>query len=114
MAHVGLLREDLQFAMDLEFFCRLHKHGPLKKVNRFLGCLRCHSLSKSATILHVGRDEAQREWRRLYGTTPATERNVFERMQRKVSLLGAMLRHPQLIAWPYVVRRLLKGRRGML
>jgi glycosyltransferase involved in cell wall biosynthesis len=115
MEAVGILREDLQFAMDLEFFCRLQKYGPLTKINRFLGCFRCHALSKSSTIMEVGEREARCEWRRLFGTdVPEYKASLVERLQRRADLFIGMISNPQLVAWPYAVRRFLKGRRGML
>jgi len=115
MDAVGFLREDLQFAMDLEFFCRLHKYGRLTKINRFLGCFRCHSMNKSSTIMEVGERESRSEWKRLFGEdVPAVKHSFLEKIQRRANLLGAMVRYPQLVAWPYAIRRFVKGRRGML
>ncbi|NEQ99871.1 MAG: glycosyltransferase, partial [Cyanothece sp. SIO2G6] len=52
MGQVGFLNENLQFAMDLEFFGRLYFSGFFIKLNDYLGYFRCHPLSKSSTIYH--------------------------------------------------------------
>eukprot|EP00903_Cladosiphon_okamuranus_P003767 g3765.t1 len=61
------IKEQLQFAMDLEFFCRLYKLGPILKIDEYLGCFRCYPDNKSSTIAHIGRQEGEEEWNRLFG-----------------------------------------------
>lgn len=104
----GELKTEIRFAMDLEFFCRLYQIGKFHKTNRFLGCFRCHDNSKSSTIAEVGREEAEREWHRFFGTD-----NDNWKIAPQMSLLNritALIKHPSLIALPYMRHRFL-GRR---
>jgi glycosyltransferase involved in cell wall biosynthesis len=110
MEEVGLLNPNLQFAMDLEFFCRLYKQGKFLKLNDYLGCFRWHSETKSSNIYHIGQEEGAREWRRLFGseliTTPLKEeKNLLRWFQLSVQLI----RQPRLIGIPYLRYSLSKG-----
>lgn len=111
MNEVGLLNVTLQFAMDLEFFCRLYKQGNFFKLDDYLGYFRCYSESKSSTIAHIGREEAVREWRRLFGSE-----NKPGDLPRKKSFLHfiklstELLKNPRLIGIPYLSYRFSKLR----
>jgi glycosyltransferase involved in cell wall biosynthesis len=105
------LKETLRFAMDLEFFCRLHQRGRFVKLNACLGYFRCHAESKSSTLHEVGQEEARREWKTLFGEhhegwklRPPTSR------ARQISQLFL---HPRLVTFPYLYRRLILARRGL-
>ncbi len=106
MNNVGLLKDKLQFAMDLEFFCRLYKYGEFVKLKDYLGYLRCHDNSKSSTIAHIGKQEAQIEWHTLFGDgTKLTTQQSNATFFRKILDLTL---HPVLIGMPYLRYRLTK------
>jgi cellulose synthase/poly-beta-1,6-N-acetylglucosamine synthase-like glycosyltransferase len=69
---VGLLNEDLQFAMDLEFFCRLFTVGKFTKLNQFLGAFRCYPENKTSTLQDICAIESQREWKKIFGQNSQT------------------------------------------
>jgi hypothetical protein len=96
--------------MDLEFFSRLYLKAAFVKLEAFLGYFRCYKDNKSSTIPEIGRQEAEREWKRLFGPDHEGWRNSppysFKRQ------ISALFSHPQLIAGPYMWRRL-RGRRGL-
>lgn len=108
MQEVGLLKTELRFAMDVEFFCRLYKHGNFLKLNNFLGCFRCYADNKSSTIAHIGREEGTREWKRLFGQpTNEVQPVPLATMLRQIF---AFLTHPRLIGIPYITHRILSRR----
>jgi glycosyltransferase involved in cell wall biosynthesis len=109
MNEVGKLNDNLQFAMDLEFFCRLYKQGKFLKIDDYLGYFRCHSESKSSTIAHIGREEAVREWKRLFGS----ENKPGDLPQKKsflqfIKISTELLKQPYLIGIPYLLYRFSK------
>lgn len=100
---VGELNTRLRFAMDLEFFSRLYKTGKFCKLNDFIGCFRCHADSKSSTIWKVGQEEAEREWKRLFGAE-----NENWSICPPVDVMRhrfALLRYPKLLFIPYLRHR---------
>ncbi len=106
MEQTGLLKESLKFAIDLEFFGRLYQYGTFLKLNDYLGYFRCHAETKSSTIAQVGREEAEREWRKLFDSE-----NMNWQLEIHSSLLQkslAVIRYPRLIGVPYLLHRLLK------
>ena len=82
MKEVGLLKSSLQFAIDLEFFGRLYQYGKFLKLNDYLGYFRCYPENKSSTIAHIGREEAIREWDKLFGS-----KNMKEKANKKILFL---------------------------
>jgi glycosyltransferase involved in cell wall biosynthesis len=109
MNEVGRLNANLQFAIDLEFFGRLYKQGKFLKLDDYLGYFRCYSESKSSTIAHIGREEAVREWKRLFGsenrTGDLTARKSFLQFLR---LSAELIKQPRLIGLPYLSYRFLQ------
>jgi glycosyltransferase involved in cell wall biosynthesis len=105
------LKEDLRFAMDLEYFLRLYHLGTFVKSEAFLGYFRCHSENKSSTIAHIGESEAEREWTRIMGGEHTGWRN--RPRCYKVQQAYALISNPMLILLPYLYRRLVIGRRGL-
>jgi glycosyltransferase involved in cell wall biosynthesis len=104
MNEVGLLKEDLQFAMDLEFFGRLYLKGSFLKLNDYLGCFRCYETNKSSTIPHIGAKEANEEWMKLFSS-------AFPKSPHKSNyklLLKDAIANPFLIAFPYLRYKLSK------
>ena len=102
MQQVGLLNINLQFAVDLEFFGRLYQVGKFLKLSDYLGCFRCYSEHKSSTMPNVGREEAAREWKRLFGTENMNyqsqkEKNLLDRLKLGLELF----KEPFLIGFPY-------------
>ncbi len=107
MEVVGLLKKELKFAMDLEFFLRLYLHGNFLKLNDYLGCFRCYSYNKSSTISEIGRIEAKREWLNLLGYDIPT----IKQKSKYRKLIPELIKNPLLIAIPYIsykLRKLLK------
>jgi len=110
MAAHSRLKEELRFAMDLEFFCRLYQPGRFVKLNAYLGYLRCHLESKSSTIQTVGQEETVREWHAIFG-----DRHEGWKMRPQISAfrqISQLFLHPLLVAFPYLYRRLILTRRG--
>lgn len=104
MASIGLLNDELQFAMDVDFFCRLYKKGKLLKINQYLGCFRCYDDNKSSTIGHIGKEEAERIWAQLFGAKnvdwlPAPRTSPLRHYAR-------LIRHPLLIGLPFISYKL--------
>jgi glycosyltransferase involved in cell wall biosynthesis len=106
-----IFKEDLRFAMDLEYFCRLYHVGRFLKLDSFLGYFRCYVDNKSSTLSDVCKDESEREWKRIFGETHEGWMNAPER--RRIGSLVALLRHPKKIAYPYLYRRLILRKRGL-
>ncbi|MBD2107743.1 glycosyltransferase family 2 protein [Nodosilinea sp. FACHB-13] len=104
MEKAGLLKESLQFAMDLEFFCRLYLCGKFLKLDEYLGYFRCYSFNKSSTIPHIGIEEASREWESIFGSKFTVKRNKVG----KITLLRSFITNPQLIGLPYAKYKISK------
>lgn len=104
-------KEDLRFAMDLEFFCRLYKAGRFLKLDSFLGYFRCYLDNKSSTMMDVCRYETEREWGAIFGESHFGWKNS----PRKGGFMAALslVLHPRTIAFPYLYRRLILHRRGL-
>lgn len=105
------LREDLKFAMDLDFFVRLFHSRRSAHCNTFLGCFRCYSANKSSTIQDVGRQEAMKIWEAKYGIGHAgwTKYQAIGRSRAIQSLVTS----PKTVAIPYIYRRVFLGKRGL-
>jgi glycosyltransferase involved in cell wall biosynthesis len=106
MAQTGLLNASLQFAIDLEFFGRLYKQGKFLKLNDYLGYFRCHSEHKSFTMTHIGKEEANREWKRLFNS----ENKNYQLKDNKtlldrLKLSSELIREPVLLGVPYLLHR---------
>jgi glycosyltransferase involved in cell wall biosynthesis len=109
MKEAGLLKASLQFAMDLEFFCRLYKYGKFLKLNEYLGYFRCYSENKSYMMAHIGREEAAREWRRLFGSDiMKTQLKEHKNMLRFLTLFTQLIKQPILLGFPYLLHRFFK------
>lgn len=111
MQQVGLVNASLQFAIDLEFFGRLYQQGKFLKLNDYLGYFRCHSEHKSSTMTHIGREEAAKEWMRLFDS----ENMNFKLKQKKgildrLKLSTELIKEPILLGFPYIVYRFLPKR----
>jgi len=103
--------ENLRFAIDLDFFCRLHRTGRFVKLPSYLGAFRCHSDNKSSTIQDVGRAEIEALWKEIFPATPDGWQK--QSPAGKLSMLLRFLRHPFTIALPYSYRRFFLGLRGL-
>jgi glycosyltransferase involved in cell wall biosynthesis len=99
----------LHFAMDLDFFCRLYLRGKFIKLNDYLGAFRCYKENKSATIPEIGQRESSACWEAIFGEP--RPRQLANRS--KGAQLAAIIRHPRLIAIPYLRRRFRAGKRGI-
>ncbi|WP_225887026.1 glycosyltransferase family 2 protein [Nodosilinea nodulosa] len=98
MDQAGLLKESLQFAMDLEYFGRLYLQGKFLKLDDYLGYFRCYNLNKSSTIPHIRLKEASREWKHLFGTELISKPTRIG----KLKSLKVLITHPYSIGFPYV------------
>jgi glycosyltransferase involved in cell wall biosynthesis len=104
MDKAGTFDESLQFAMDMDYFCRLYVLGPVRKIERPLGCFRCHAAAKSATMSDVREVESRRIWKQHFGN------EVFRRelkRTRKDWLMHCLmpLRFPLCLGLPYASQR---------
>lgn len=109
-----LFKEELRFAVDLEFFCRLYNKGTFIKLNSYLGYFRAHEDSKSTTIWDVAMVEAEREWKRIFGAQHEGWRNGgVQSVVRKIQQISNFILNPCLVAYPYLYRRLILKRRGL-
>lgn len=104
MKEVGLLKTSLQFAIDLEFFGRLYHSGKFLKLKDYLGYFRCYPETKSSTIAHIGREEAVREWRQLFGSE--NRDGEFKGQRSWLQFTTELIKHPRLIGFPYLSYRL--------
>ncbi|MBE9109129.1 glycosyltransferase [Nodosilinea sp. LEGE 07298] len=102
MEKTGLLKEELKFAMDLEFFSRLYLRGKFLKLNDYLGYFRCHRSNKSSIIYHIGQEEALKEWRVIFGNDYCIKMS----QPNKLTLLKAMIENPYQISLPYMSYKL--------
>jgi glycosyltransferase involved in cell wall biosynthesis len=103
--------EDLRFAMDLDFFCRLYKPRKFIKLDSFIGYFRCYGDNKSSTLREVCLHESEREWKKIFGEDHEGWRNSPKR--RKFVHALSLIRHPRAIAFPYLYRRLILRKRGL-
>ena len=112
---VGIyFKEELKFAMDLEFFCRLYKLGRFVKLNSYLGYFRAHEESKSTTIWDVALVEAEREWKLIFGDHHEGWKYREKRTHiGKIRLLYKFLINPYLVAYAYIYRRFILNLRGL-
>lgn len=108
---VGPIDSTLRFAMDLDFFGRLFLAGRFVKLPDHLGKFRCHDESKSALIPEVGIAEAADRWHDMFGA----ENDLWALPARaeRARMVRAGLRHPKLLAIPYLRQRL-GSRLGLL
>lgn len=112
MQEVGFMNINLQFALDLEFFCRLYKSGKFLKLNEYLGYFRCHPKNKSSTIYHIGQEEAQREWKRLFGSEKINdEAQTKKDLLKYLKLISELIEQPKLVGLPYLYYKLSKFHR---
>lgn len=110
------IKEELRFAMDLEFFSRLYQKGPFVKLDEFIGCFRCYPDNKSSTIGHIGREEGEAEWNRLFGegSFASIVQEGGERGWKNVAqLVRTAIMNPKIILFPYLNRRFLKKQRSV-
>lgn len=105
MQQVGTLNASLQFAIDLEFFGRLYKAGKFRKLNQYLGYFRCYPENKSSTISHIGREEAEREWNKLFNSENmnwkiSEKANLWKSLKSKTEII----KNPALLGFPYLLK----------
>ncbi len=96
--------ESLQFAMDVDFFCRLYAPGRFLKLNDMIGAFRCHDASKSATIPETAHLEGRALWREIFPDIPEGWRNSCDVSWAKK--MGMLLGHPRILAYPYLRYRI--------
>ncbi len=104
MEKAGSFDESLTFAMDMDYFCRLYKIGPSKKINRPLGCFRCHAAAKSATMTEVRETESKNIWKNHFGIESF---RPGLRLTRKEWLMHRLMlaRFPLCLGLPYARQR---------
>jgi glycosyltransferase involved in cell wall biosynthesis len=94
-------REDLQFAMDVDWFLGIHaRAGRFVHAGRMLSAVRYHEAAKTARIPHVGRAEGHEVWRRAFGRLPTRPAPP----PPWTHLLAPLL-YPRLLALPYLSYR---------
>lgn len=103
--------EELHFAMDVDYFCRLHQVARFVKLDDYLGAFRCHNNNKSTTIHQRGREETIELWREFFPDHPDSWKNPPQ--PTTFQMLLRVVRHPFLIGAPYLYRRIVLGRRGL-
>jgi len=103
--------ENLRFAMDLDYFCRLYQLGRCVFLGNYLGIFRCHNESKSSTIHEVGSIEGERCWKSIFPDHPDGFSKRFK-LNRALQF-SQFIQHPFLIAFPYLYRRFWLGLRGV-
>lgn len=107
-------KEELKFAMDLEFFCRLFKLGRFVKLNTYLGYFRAHEESKSTTIWDVAIVDAEKEWKLIFGEHHEGWRNQEKKtLISTIRLVIKFIWNPNLVAYPYIYRRFILKLRGL-
>jgi len=103
----GGFDESLRFAMDLDFFGRLHSSGvKFRKLDRFLGYFRCHADAKSATLQDVCAEESQRLWQGHFKRDAPARESLPKGSGIRLILGG--LRSPVRVLLPYVKTRILR------
>ncbi len=102
--------ENLRFAMDFSFFCRLYHVGPFVKLPAYLGAFRGHEKSKSSTIQDICETEGAPLWKAIFPDLPDGSKIVPYSSRWKLLLM--LLCHPRIIALPYLYRRFVLGLRG--
>ncbi|MBD1916317.1 MULTISPECIES: glycosyltransferase family 2 protein [Cyanophyceae] len=102
MEQAGYLKEELQFAMDLEFFGRLYFYGKFLKINDYLGYFRCYRQNKSSAIPHIKQEESSREWKKLFNTEYRSQPKKIS----KTRLIREAIARPFLIGSPYIYHKL--------
>jgi glycosyltransferase involved in cell wall biosynthesis len=102
-AMTTIFNEQLNFAMDQDFFCRMWSPGTFHYLNRFQGAFRCHSASKSSTIWESeGMAEADMIWREIFGLSRPPNRIRLPKLVEAV----ALFRYPRQIGLPYLKYRI--------
>lgn len=105
------LKENLQFAMDLDLFVRVFRARNSLHLDKYLGCFRCYKENKSFTMQDVCRRETVDCWEAEFGTghggwmakqSISTTRRVW-----------SFATNPGSIAIPYFYRRFVLRRRGL-
>jgi glycosyltransferase involved in cell wall biosynthesis len=101
---IGYLNESYYFAMDYEFFLRMHKEFDILDTKILIGEFRCYAESKSA-IHHdtTGKEESRRAWEaHLDGPT---ELNQKKRDVSSVRHWTFFLSNPRRLAIPYLSQK---------
>lgn len=102
-----MLKEELNFTMDLEWFSRIYvKYGNYHYLPQFLGGFRCHGESKSSTMQDVRNEEGPREWKRLFGAEIPTA-------QRPSGDFYRGMLNVRLTLWPALLRKLFNYRTSL-
>lgn len=97
------LRDELRFALDVDFFVRLFHSRQSLHLEDFLGCFRCYPENKSSTMQDVGKQETIEIWESLYGAGHSgwSRRYPVSRFR----LFRSFASHPGSVAIPYLYRR---------
>lgn len=108
MEQVGYFNENLQFAMDLEFFGRLYNHGRLLKVNDYLGYFRCHENSKSSKLITIRDKEAEIIWQEKFGISNFREKALSRKVDNESILRKTihLVANPKKVGIPYALNKM--------
>lgn len=104
-------KENLHFAMDQEFFCRLYNVGKLVKLDSYLGYFRCYPDNKTSMVWKDNGKEVEASWKQNFGENHEGWKLSYKGAKIRAAL--SLVRHPRMIALPYLYRRLILGKRGL-
>jgi glycosyltransferase involved in cell wall biosynthesis len=106
MQRVSRVDESLEFAMDLDLFCRMYRDFKFKKLNHPLGYYRSHLDCKSARMIEVGMKEGQNRWHLYFGKD--NHNFAIPAPISRLSHYFQSIRYPFLIFLPYIRFRTIK------
>lgn len=98
------MNEELKFAMDLDFFCRISLDFKIQSIPEPLGGFRCHPENKSSTIQDVCFEETQSIYKSLFGL----DYKGVNRQKQKAFSVFHCFRFPLNLVLPYILQRLSK------
>lgn len=101
---IGWLDEALHFAMDVDFFVRMHFNYRIDTIPQLLGCFRCYPQNKSSTMQETARANSELIRNRYFGGRPEQEWPV-ARAGRAYSQLRVLL-YPYTALLPMLARKL--------
>mgnify|MGYP006436142241 CR=1 FL=1 len=96
----------LEFAMDVDFICRMVNQKRLHYSRVFRGCFRCHEDAKSSQIRHIGLEEENNIYQSLYGHSTPNQKSP-----HPLGTFGQyfdLIVHPMLLGAPFLKHKLNK------
>jgi len=96
---VGGLNQALNYAIDLDLWCRFAATGTIRHIPFYLGAFRRHDEGKSSTIYSKGRTEALAILTKYYGKYPS------EKVKRMFNFTVGWLRRFYRVSYLYALKR---------